>query len=106
MSSGHRLLLSGVAVIALTAGILAEDQQGGRPGSTTGPLVTRERLQLNLAGAESILAAARKKAASMNLKLNLAVVDDGGHLLAFARMDGARPASAYTAMTKAVTAAT
>jgi glc operon protein GlcG len=42
----------------------------------------------------------------MNLKVNIAVVDDGGHLLAFARMDGARPASGYTALTKAVTAAT
>ena len=42
----------------------------------------------------------------MKLKLNIAVVDDGGHLLAFARMDGARPASGYTALTKATTAAT
>jgi glc operon protein GlcG len=29
----------------------------------------------------------------------------GGHLLAFARMDGARPASIYTSMSKATTAA-
>lgn len=106
MSSGRRLLLGVAVLAALAAGIFAEDQPGGRAGSSAGPLVTRERVQLNLAGAESILAAARKKAAAMNLKLNLAVVDDGGHLLAFARMDGARPASAYTAMTKAVTAAT
>lgn len=42
----------------------------------------------------------------MDLKVNIAVVNDGGHLLAFERMDGARPASAYTAMTKATTAAT
>jgi glc operon protein GlcG len=42
----------------------------------------------------------------MGWKMNLAVVDDGGHLLAFARMDGARPASATTALTKAVSAAT
>jgi glc operon protein GlcG len=42
----------------------------------------------------------------MGVKANIAVVDDGGHLLAFARMDGARPASAYTAQTKATTAAT
>jgi uncharacterized protein GlcG (DUF336 family) len=34
------------------------------------------------------------------------VVDDGGHMLAFARMDGARPACAATALTKAVSAAT
>ena len=70
------------------------------------PLVTRNRVQLNLAGAETILAATKKKAAAMGLKCNVAVVDDGGHLLAFARMDGARPASAATALAKAVSAAT
>jgi glc operon protein GlcG len=70
------------------------------------PLVTRDRVQLNLAGAETVLAAAKKKATAMGLKCNIAIVDDGGHLLAFARMDGARPASAATALTKAVSAAT
>lgn len=70
------------------------------------PLVTRDRIQLNLAGAETILAAARKKATDLGLKVNVAVVDDGGHLLAFARMDGGRPASGATALTKAVSAAT
>ncbi len=38
--------------------------------------------------------------------MNIAVVDDGGHLIAFERMDGARPASGYTAITKATSAAT
>jgi len=70
------------------------------------PLVTKGRVQLNLAGADVILAAGKAKAAAMGWKMNLAIVDDGGHLLAFVRMDGARPASAYTAMTKATTAAT
>ena len=70
------------------------------------PLVTRGRVGLNLAGAEMILDAAKAKAGAMQLKVNIAVVDDGGHLVAFARMDGARLASATTAMTKAVTAAT
>lgn len=70
------------------------------------PLVTRDRVQLNLAGAELVVEAAKKKAAAMGLKVNVAVVDDGGHPLAFVRMDGARPASGYTALTKAVTAAT
>ena len=69
-------------------------------------LVTRNQLKLNLAGAELILAESRRQATDMKLKVNLAVVDDGGHLLAFARMDGARPASGYTAITKASTAAT
>ena len=71
---------------------------------TDKPLVTRDRVQLNLAGAELILDAAKKKAAAMGLRVNVAVVDDGGHLLVFARMDGARPASGYTALTKAAAA--
>ena len=69
-------------------------------------LVTRDRVGLNLAGAEAAIAAAKVKAAEMKLRVNIAVVDDGGHLLAFARLDGARPASAPTAITKAVAAAT
>jgi len=71
-----------------------------------GPLVVHKRAQLALAGAEVILEAAKKKAEGMGLKDNIAIVDDGGHLLAFARMDGARPASGTTAITKAVSAAT
>jgi glc operon protein GlcG len=53
-----------------------------------------------------MIAAAEAKALEMKLKLDIAVVDDGGHLLAFERMDGARPASVYTAITKATSAAT
>src|SRR5687768_17103645 len=76
------------------------------PAQPDAPLVTRGRVHLHLRGAEVILAAARAKAAELKIKVNVAVVDDGGHLLAFARMDGARPASGYTALTKAVAAAT
>jgi glc operon protein GlcG len=74
--------------------------------ATAEPLVSRGRIQLNLAGAETILAAAKQKASALTVKENIAIVDDGGQLLAFARMDGARPASAATALTKAVAAAT
>jgi glc operon protein GlcG len=70
------------------------------------PLVIRNQVRLALEGARSIIAAAEHQAASMNLKVNIAVVDDGGHLLSFDRMNGARPASGYTAITKATTAAT
>jgi glc operon protein GlcG len=70
------------------------------------PLVTRDRIELNLGGAETILEAAQTKAREMGLKVNIAIVDGGGHLLLFARMDGARPASGYTALTKASAAAT
>lgn len=83
-----------LALVATTA--VAEDA----------PLITRGRAQLNLAGAERILAAAKQNAAEKGWKMNIAVVDDGGHLLAFARMDGARPVSATTSITKAVAAAT
>lgn len=83
---------------------VGDEKQPAKPSAA--PLVTRQRVDLNLAGAEKILAAAREKATAAGLKMNIAIVDDGGHLLAFARMDGARPASAYTALTKAVTAAT
>lgn len=69
-------------------------------------LISRDQIDLNLAGAELILAAAKRKAAEMKVNVNIAIVDDGGHLLAFARMDNARPASAGTALTKAVAAAT
>ena len=70
------------------------------------PLVERNRVRLTLEGARTIIDGAEAKARSMGWKMNIAVVDDGGHLIAFERMEGARPASAYTAITKATTAAT
>ena len=70
------------------------------------PLIVRNQVRLTLAGARAIIAGAAAKAQAMGLKENIAVVDDGGHLIAFERMEGARPASVYTALTKATTAAT
>lgn len=70
------------------------------------PLIVRNQVGLALSGARRIIEVAEAKASEMGLKVNIAVVDDGGHLLAFARMDGGRPASGYTAITKATTAAT
>jgi glc operon protein GlcG len=96
----------GVAVATLVLGVVAWPARTQDEKPPEAPLVTRGRVQLNLAGAEKIIGAARKKAAALGLKANIAVVDDGGHPLAFARMDGARPASAYTAQTKAASAAT
>ena len=68
-------------------------------------LVEPKGVRLTLAGAEHAMAAALDKAKEMKLKVNVTIVDDGGHLLHFSRMDGARPGSAYTSMTKAQTAA-
>jgi glc operon protein GlcG len=70
------------------------------------PLVARNQVRLTLAGARAIIAGAEAKAQASGWKMNVAVVDDGGHLIAFERMEGARPASGYTAITKATTAAT
>ncbi|HEY3967287.1 MAG TPA: heme-binding protein [Planctomycetaceae bacterium] len=101
------LLWSRLFVLAATMFLLSRGHSSSfADEQPPAPLVTRERVQLNLAGAELVIAAAKQKGAALGLKLNLAVVDDGGHLLAFARMDGARPASGYTAITKATTAAT
>lgn len=92
-----RIPLVLVALVVISSPVRAQEKK---------PLVTRDRMQLNLAGAETVLEATKKKAAALGLKCNIAIVDDGGHMLAFARMDGARPASAATALTKAVSAAT
>ncbi len=64
-------------------------------------LVVRYATRLTLEGARAVLAAAEQRAAQMNCPMNIAIVDDGGHLLAFARMDGAKPASIRIALTKA-----
>jgi uncharacterized protein GlcG (DUF336 family) len=70
------------------------------------PLVLRQQVRLSLAGARKAIEGAEAKAIEKGWKMNIAAVDDGGHLIAFERMDGARPASVATATTKAVTAAT
>ena len=69
------------------------------------PHVTLNNPKLTLEGAEAILAAAKAQASRMNKPMNIAVVDDGGHLMAFARMDGAKPASIEIAINKAHAAA-
>jgi glc operon protein GlcG len=74
--------------------------------SGTSPLVVRQQVKLTLAGARKVIAGAEAKATKEGWKMNIAVVDDGGHLLSFVRMDGARPASVATATTKAISAAT
>lgn len=76
------------------------------PDANPSAMLRRNQAKLTLAGARKLIAAAEAKAAESGYKMNIAVVDDGGHLLAFSRMDDARPASVATAITKATTAAT
>jgi uncharacterized protein GlcG (DUF336 family) len=58
---------------------------------------------LTLAEAQKALTAALEKADEIGQPMNIAVVDAGGHLLAFARQDGAIRASIDIAQRKART---
>ena len=60
---------------------------------------------LTLDEAMSLYAAARDAAADLGVPMSFAVMDDGGHLVALARMDGAPWVSADVAQGKAWTAA-
>jgi len=66
---------------------------------------TSPSLKLTIDGAMKLLDAAMAKARDMKVPECIAVVDAGGHLLAFARMDGAFALSIDTALVKAMTAA-
>ena len=70
------------------------------------PLVVRGQVRLSLAGAKKLVAGAEAKAVELQLHSIITVVDDAGQLLAFERMDEARPASISTSQTKAISAAT
>ena len=69
------------------------------------PLVTRHHPKLTLEGARAVLAAAQHRAAEIQCAMDIAIVDDGGHLLAFERMDGAKISSVAIALVKAQAAA-
>lgn len=56
-----------------------------------------------LAKAQAVVNAAMTKADQIGQPMNIAVVDDGGHLVAFARMDGAIKASIDISTRKART---
>ncbi len=65
------------------------------------PLVTRNHPKLTLEGARAVLGAAEHRAREIGVPMDIAVVDEGGHLVAFARMDGAKISSVQIAVTKA-----
>jgi glc operon protein GlcG len=69
------------------------------------PFVTRNHAKLTLEGARAVLAAAQRRAEEIRCPMDVAVVDEGGHLLVFERMDGAKPSSIAIAMVKAQAAA-
>ncbi|MEY5021758.1 MAG: hypothetical protein RIS72_333 [Pseudomonadota bacterium] len=60
---------------------------------------------LELSDIQTIAAAAQAEAQKNNWAVSIAIVDAGGHLLHFQRLDGAAPISAHIAPAKAKTAA-
>jgi glc operon protein GlcG len=65
------------------------------------PRITRDNPKLTLEGAQAVLDAALARAREIGVPMIVAVVDDGGHLMAFARQDGAKLSSVQIAITKA-----
>lgn len=61
-------------------------------------------MDITLQQAEKAIAASKKKADELDLKMNMAVVDGGAHLKAFTRQDGAWLGSIDIAIKKAKTA--
>lgn len=88
-------LLGVVVASARPAALLAA------PAAPPAPLVTQD---LSLAQAQAVLAAALAAAEKQGTLMDVAVVDAGGNLKAFARMDGAWLGSIDIATTKARTA--
>jgi uncharacterized protein GlcG (DUF336 family) len=61
-------------------------------------------MNITLSQAEKMIAAAKVKAAAIGVDMNIAIVDDGANIKAFARMDNAITGSADIAIRKARTA--
>jgi glc operon protein GlcG len=65
----------------------------------------KTKAYLEIADVKLIASAAEAEAIKNNWAVSFAIVDDGGHLLWFQRLDGAAPVSAHIAPAKAHTAA-
>jgi len=81
-------------------GVKAQDRPA-IPASSKGAISTKD---ISLDQAHVILMAALKKAADINTKMDIAIVDAGGNLKAFTRMDGAWLGSIDISIKKAKTA--
>src|SRR5262245_57429593 len=92
----HPAAISGEAVAARNG----VDHDMNQPQS-----ITRPSVKLTHHGALLALQAAIAKAESLGVPQNITIVDDGGNLLAFVRMDGAKLLSGETSRSKAVSAA-
>ena len=74
-------------------------------GHTDGAARLRSANSITLSAAQVVVEVARARATEIGVPMNIAVVDAGGNLVAFARMDGAWLGSIDIAKNKAYTAA-
>jgi len=104
-----------LAIIVLSAVLLGGPAAHAQTAPATNPLdVIPDKMPFDvpygtpiaLHRAQAAIAAAIAEATKHNWKMNVAVVDSGGNLVAFARMDGAQLASVTIAEHKARTAVT
>ena len=107
----HRLPPLVALAVSLLASGAARAQQTQQP-PTQNPLdVVPDKMPfdipygapISLSRAQAVVAAAQAEAERRGWKLNIAVVDSGGNLVAFARMDGAQLASIAVSEHKART---
>jgi uncharacterized protein GlcG (DUF336 family) len=68
------------------------------------PTLEYQHVKLTTHQAQTVIAAAVAKATEMKVRMNIAILDAGGHLKAFLRMDDAVLGSIDVAMKKAKTA--
>lgn len=91
------------AGFAAITGVTATAAEARQPEAK--PILATERGTITVAGATALVAAAIAKAAEIGINVAVAVVDESGILKAFARMDGAGPATVDIVPRKAYTAA-
>ena len=68
-------------------------------------MFVQDSKRLTLAGARTMMAAARAKAEAARVPIAVAIVDAGGHMILLERMDGGRFHTVHSATTKAICAA-
>jgi uncharacterized protein GlcG (DUF336 family) len=99
-----RRFITGTVALVLTLIVVAASQPAqllATEETTLAPLASQD---LSLEQAQSVLSAALAAAEEQGTRMDIAVVDAGGNLKAFARMDGAWLGSIDIATTKARTA--
>ena len=72
---------------------------------TAAPAQAQDYDPLTLGEALTLIEATKDAGAEMNIRLSIAIVDGRGDLVTMARMEGARPTTADTAIGKAMTSA-